>query len=77
MAKAPSLWKDGTKGTQRTRKLSTGKALWSWRNGKERFVRARRGTAGAKPYTRKWYVRFSTGGMRRRTATQRALCLPN
>jgi hypothetical protein len=24
MAKAPSLWKDGTKGTQRTRKLSTG-----------------------------------------------------
>src|SRR6516162_7457688 len=31
MAKAPSLWKDGTKGTQRTRKLSTGNALWSWR----------------------------------------------
>ena len=31
--------------------------------------------------TRWWptlrYVRFSTGGMRRRTATQRALCLPN
>ena len=33
MAKAPSLWKDGNKGTQRTRKLSTGNALWSWRNG--------------------------------------------
>jgi hypothetical protein len=38
MAKAPSLWKDRTKGTQRTRKLSTGERLWSWRNGKERFV---------------------------------------
>jgi hypothetical protein len=25
----------------------------------------------------KWSVRFVTGGMRRRTATQRALCLPN
>src|SRR5215472_3063381 len=53
MAKAPSLRKDWTRGTQRTRKLSTGKALWSWRNGKERFVRTRRGTAGAKPYTMK------------------------
>src|SRR5437764_89103 len=38
MAKAPSLWKDGNKGTQRTRKLSTGKALWSWRNGNRRFM---------------------------------------
>jgi hypothetical protein len=38
MAKAPSLRKDRTKGTQRTRKLFTGEALWSWRNGKERFV---------------------------------------
>ena len=53
MAKAPSLREDRNKGTQRTRKLSTGNALWSWRNGKERFVRARRGTAGAKPYTMK------------------------
>src|SRR5262245_20461304 len=53
MAKAPSLRKDWTRGTQRTRKLSTGKVLWSWRNGKERFVRARRETAGAKPYTMK------------------------
>ena len=26
MAKAPSLWKDGTTGTKRTRKLSTGNA---------------------------------------------------
>ena len=25
----------------------------------------------------KWYVRFSTGGMRKSNATQRALCLPN
>jgi hypothetical protein len=49
MAKAPSLREARNKGTQRTRKLSTGNALWSWRNGKERFVRARRGTAGAKP----------------------------
>ena len=40
MAKAPSLRKDWTKGTQRTRELSTGKALWSWRNGKERFVQS-------------------------------------
>ena len=38
MAKAPSLWKDGTKGTQRTRKLSTGNVLWSWRNGNRRFM---------------------------------------
>ena len=27
-----------SKGTQRTRKLSTGGLLWSWRNVKERFV---------------------------------------
>src|SRR5215510_16488950 len=51
MAKAPSLRKDRNTGTQRTRKLSTGNALWSWRNGKARCVRARRETAGAKPYT--------------------------
>ena len=38
MAKAPSLRKDWSKGTQRTRKLSTGGYLWSWRNVKERFV---------------------------------------
>jgi hypothetical protein len=38
MAKAPSLWKDGNKGTQRTRKLSTGNVLWSWRNGNRRFM---------------------------------------
>ena len=37
-AKAPSLWKDGNKGTQQTRKLSTGNALWSWRNGNRRFM---------------------------------------
>lgn len=37
-AKAPSLWKDWSKGTQRTRKLSTGGLLGSWRNAKERFV---------------------------------------
>src|SRR5262244_3421396 len=61
-AKAPSLRKDQTKGTQRTRKLSTGKALWSWRNGKERFVRARRGTAGAKPYTMKVVRTVFNGG---------------
>src|SRR5262249_5614326 len=62
MAKAPSLRKDWTRGTQRTRKLSTGKALWSWRNGKERFVRARRGTAGAKPYTMKVVRTVFNGG---------------
>ena len=50
MAKAPSLWKDGTKGTQRTRKLSTGNVLWSWRNGNRRFmVRPWRPTKGAAP----------------------------
>ena len=38
MAKAPSLRKDWSKGTQRTRKLSTGGLLWSWSNAKERFV---------------------------------------
>ena len=38
-AKAPSLRQDRTKGTQRTRKLSTGAVPWSWRNGKERFVK--------------------------------------
>jgi hypothetical protein len=37
-AKAPSLRKDRSKGTQRTRKLYTGGYLWSWRNVKERFV---------------------------------------
>jgi len=63
MAKAPSLRKDWTRGTQRTRKLSTGKALWSWRNGKERFVRARRETAGAKPYTMKVCAVSRTDGI--------------
>ena len=62
MAKAPSLRKDRTKGTQRTRKLSTVNALWSWRNGKERFVRARRRTAGAKPYTMKVVRTVFNGG---------------
>ena len=62
MAKAPSLRKDRTKGTQRTRELSTGKAPWSWRNGKERFVHARRGTAGAKPYTMKVVRTVFNGG---------------
>ena len=57
-----SLRKDQTKGTQRTRELSTGNALWSWRNGKERFVRARRGTAGAKPYTMKVVRTVFNGG---------------
>src|SRR6266536_810564 len=36
-AKAPSLRKDRTKGTLRTRKLSTGNAPWSKGNGKRRF----------------------------------------
>ena len=62
MAKAPSLREDRNKGTQRTRKLSTGNALWSWRNGKERFVCARRGTAGAKPYTMKVVRTVLNGG---------------
>ena len=62
MAKAPSLRKDGTRGTQRTRKLSTGNALWSWRNGKERFVRPRRATEGAKPYTMKVVRTVFNGG---------------
>ena len=62
MAKAPSLREDRNKGTQRTRKLSTGNALGSWRNGKERFVRARRGTAGAKPYTMKVVRTVLNGG---------------
>jgi len=50
MAKAPSLWKDGNKGTQRTRKLATGERLWSWRNGHRRFmVSPWRLTTGVKP----------------------------
>jgi hypothetical protein len=79
MAKAPSLRKDRTKGTQRTRKLSTGKALWSWRNGKGRFVRARRGTAGAKPYTMKVVRTVFTGGHEEtyRKATRLALTQRN
>jgi hypothetical protein len=62
MAKAPSLRKDRTKGTQRTRKLFTGEVLWSWRNGKERFGRARRRTAGVKPYTMKVVRTVFNGG---------------
>ena len=62
MAKAPSLREAQTKGTQRTHELSTGKVLWSWRNGKERFVRARRGSAGAKPYTMKVVRTVFNGG---------------
>ena len=61
-AKAPSLRKDWNKGTQRTRKLSAGNALRSWRNGKGRFVRARRRTAGAKPYTMKVVRTVLNGG---------------
>ena len=38
MAKAPSLRKDWSKGTQRTRKLYPGGYPWSWRNVQERFV---------------------------------------
>ena len=49
-AKAPSLWEDGNKGTQRTRKLSTGGLPWSWRNGNRRFmVFPWRSTKGVKP----------------------------
>ena len=62
IAKAPSLRKDRNKGTQRTRKLSTGNALWSWRNVQERFVRSRRGTEGAKPYTMKVVRTVFNGG---------------
>jgi hypothetical protein len=38
MAKAVSLWEDGSKGRQRTRELSTGKAPWSWSTVNGRFV---------------------------------------
>jgi hypothetical protein len=62
MAKAPSRREDRHQGTQRTRKLSPGKARWSWRHGKERFVRARRGTAGAKPSTLKGVRTVLNGG---------------
>jgi hypothetical protein len=49
-AKAPRLWEDGNKGTQRTRKLSTGGLPWSWRNGNRRFmVLPWRSTKGVKP----------------------------
>ena len=51
-AKAPSLRKDRNKGTQRTRKLSTGKALWMLRQweGTLRGARgSRRRIEGAKP----------------------------
>ena len=76
MAKAPSLRKDWTRGTQRTRKLSTGKALWSWRNGKERFVRARRETAGAKPYTMKVCAVSRTEGIATRGGRSSGLMTP-
>src|SRR5215467_512551 len=46
----------------RTGKLSAGNALRSWRNGKGRFVRARRRTAGAKPYTMKVVRTVFNGG---------------
>ena len=50
MAKAPSLWEDGSKGTQRTRELSTGNAPWSWRNVNRRFMDVPwRWTKGAEP----------------------------
>jgi len=62
MAKAPSLREDRTKGTQRTRKLYTGEHLWSWRNGNERFVIARRLTEGAEPYTMKVVRAVLNGG---------------
>jgi len=78
MAKAPSLWKDGNKGTQRTRKLSTGNAPWSWRNGNRRFMDVH----GERPKVLRrvrWksHARCSTGSVRKRTARQRALRLPN
>jgi len=37
-AKAPSLWEEGNKGNQWTRKLYTGGHLWNWRNGNRRFM---------------------------------------
>jgi len=52
MVKAPSLRKDWTKGTQRTRKLSTGKArgrLRKWAGTLRGARGARRKIAGAKP----------------------------
>src|SRR6267143_5392334 len=52
MAKAPSLRKDWTKGTQRTRKLSTGNALWrlrKWEGTLRGASGSRRKIAGVKP----------------------------
>src|SRR5258706_16101436 len=52
MAKAPSLRKDWTKGTQRTRKLSTGNALWrlrEWEGTLRGASGSRRKIAGVKP----------------------------
>src|SRR4029453_39979 len=78
MAKAPSLWKDGNKGTQRTRKLSTGNVLWSWRNGNRRFMDIHGDRPKVLRRVRcKSHARCSTGGMRKRTVKQRALSLPN
>src|SRR2546427_8284841 len=52
MAQAPSLRKDRTKGTQRTRKLSTGNALWrlrKWEGTLRGASGSRRKIAGVKP----------------------------
>ena len=53
LAKAPSLRKDWSKGTQRTRKLSTGGDLWSLAKCEGTLcgeVEPQRTTEGAEPY---------------------------
>jgi hypothetical protein len=50
------------------RKLYMGGYLWSWRNVKERFVRSRRGTEGAKPYTMKVVRTVLNGGCDMKTS---------
>jgi hypothetical protein len=78
MAKAPSLWKDGTKGTQRTRKLSTGECTVELEKWEQTLHECPwRPTKGAAPCAVKVARTVLNGGMRKRTARQRALSLPN
>ena len=79
MAKAPSLRKDWSKGTQRTRKLSTGKALWMLEKceGTLQGVEPWRRTAGVEPGAVKVACRVLNGGDEETCMLQRALSLPN
>jgi hypothetical protein len=78
MAKAPSLWKARSKGTERTRKRSMAGRPWSPGHAQERFESpARRWTKWGRAGCGESRQSGSVGGMRRRTSWQRALSLPD